>query len=177
MNQKRNSQIASLHKSGKTLDEIADRFRTSRVRVQHIVDTARLAKKRKKRVQSYHGKIRLTDDLDKKWDAGTLVEGLNLPYRVEDVLLSHFEHERRKQLSLRDFMAVVINDEPIDPAIPFVLTPVFKIKGVGHYGFRDILASLTSMNMGETCNREWKRRLSILEEYGWLKARLSFSAS
>jgi hypothetical protein len=37
------------------------------------------------------------------------------------------------------------------------------------YARGSVDADLTSLDMGENCNREWKRRLGILEKVGWFR--------
>jgi hypothetical protein len=175
LTQERNAKILQLHQSGTPLDELASRFQVSAERVHQIINAAKQEETRKSRVQFLREQIRLVDDLDHTWDVKALVEVLCLPKRVHNGLVQHFDNEKRNQLSLREFMEIAVTEKATDALSLYKGSPVHCLPCIGVNGFRDILAALTSLDMGRTCNREWKRRLGILEKHGWLKAGISFS--
>lgn len=106
--------------------------------------------------------IRESNDINEKWDMVELIDCLMFPSRVQGALIRHYQHEGKKRLSLKELMNLAVSDTPS--------AFIFSLQGVGKYGWRDMLQTLSALDLGENYGKEWKSRLDILEKLGDLTA-------
>jgi hypothetical protein len=157
----RNRQIVEMRAQGVPRQEIARQFRITPDRVTMIEQEAATERAEAERRTRLQAKLRLADDLDKVWPVVNLLDALHLLTVARARLLSHFEQQHRTEMSLREFMDLVIC-EPGDGAEAFARTPLLRIRGIGKYGFHSVAAELAEADLGPRCNAEWQRRLAVL---------------
>jgi hypothetical protein len=114
-----------------------------------------------KRCAQLQAEIRLADHLDKAWPVVNLVDALHLLTVARARLLTHLEQQHKTEMSLREFMDLVIS-EHTDAADLFSRTPLLRVRGVGKYGFYSVAAELSETDVGPRGKAEWQRRLAVL---------------
>ncbi len=157
----RNRQIVEMRAQGVTRQEIARLFRITPDRVTMIEQEAATEKAQAERRAQLQAEMRLADDLDKVWPVVNLVDALHLLTVARARLLTHFDQQHKTEMSLREFMDLVIS-EHADAADAFSRTPLLRVRGIGKYGFHSVAAELAETDLGPGCNAEWQRRLAVL---------------
>ena len=124
------------------------------------------------------GEIRQLDDLERKWKVMDLLDALLLTTRARTAIKNRCEWKHVTELSLREFMELVISDKP--HAKPgFLLTPLVDFRNVRLNSFWATVKRLAELDLGDRCNQEWRRRLELLRQasrlhggnrYSWSKA-------
>jgi len=121
--------------------------------------------------------FRSIDDLDRKWKVGRLLDGLLLTTRTRTAIENVCEWRNVTELTLREFMELLISDKP--HAKPgFLLTPLVDFRNVRLKSFWAAVKRLAELDLGDRCNQEWRRRLERLRQasrlhggqrYSWSK--------
>ncbi len=109
--------------------------------------------------------IRRTNDVDRKWAVADLVDALRFIKMTRTALVHHFEWCQNKEISLRDLMDLAVSEKR-DARKGYVITPLLDFRCVGVKGFRSVVDQLTNLDLGESCNGEWRKRLERLKR-GW----------
>jgi hypothetical protein len=137
-------------------------------------EAERVAKERSAKLLQ---EVRWADDLDRKWKVEELMDGLLLPIRARTSLGYLWEWKNVTQLSLREFMDLIISNNP-SPKPGFLLTPLVDFRNVRLKTFWSVAKRLAELDLGDSCNREWSRRLERLKQsqrihggrrYSWSK--------
>jgi hypothetical protein len=119
--------------------------------------------------------IRRLDDLDRKWRVMDLLAALPLTTRARTAIKNRCEWKHVTELSLREFMELVISDKPHG----FLLTPLVDFRNVRLKSFWATVKRLAELDLRYRCNQEWRRRLELLRQasrlhggnrYSWSKA-------
>ena len=157
----RNRQIVEMRAQGVPRQEIARQFRITPGRVAMIEQGAATERAQAERRAQLQAEIRLADDLDKVWPVINLVDSLHLLTVARTRLLAHLEQQQKTEMSLREFMDLVICEQG-DAGDVFAGTPLLRVRGIGKYGFYSLAAELAEADLGPRCNAEWQRRLAAL---------------
>lgn len=167
-----------MHEAGASNREIVLAVGISREALRLVfnkLEAERLARKRSAQLLQ---EIRLVDDLDRRWKVGELMDALLLPTRARTSLGYRWEWKNVTESSLREFMELVISDQP-HPKPGFLLTPLVDFRNVRLKTFWETARRLTELDLGDRCNQEWRRRLRRLrqasrlhggERYSWSRA-------
>jgi len=119
--------------------------------------------------------MRAGDDPEKLWPINDMLDAIGLITVTKKRLQDHFAEIGKSQISLREIMDMCLRGPP--DKWGFRWSALLKVYGVGKYGFRSFVNGLTSMDMGDRCNEEWKEKLAKLKEewgigmlpYSWLQ--------
>lgn len=106
--------------------------------------------------------IRKVDDLDQKWKVSYLLQSIRPLVITQNAVIHHFEWGKTPEISLLELMELAISDKQ-HPKPGFLLTPLLEVRCVGVEGFWSLVGRLTQVDLGEACNREWRRRLTRLQ--------------
>ena len=155
----RNSEILNMRKMGLSFGEIAHIFDISRERVQQILQEADLEQKRKQRAEKIFQDMRLSNNIEKKWPIEVIIEFLLLPKTVTWRLLKYFEVENISQLTLKDFMDLLIVDNGRMPRDFREAFPICNGSRIGPWTHSVIVNYLSRQDLGAAFNKEWSRRL------------------
>lgn len=167
-----------MQENGASNKEIALAVGISR-KALHLVlkkfEAERVAKERSAQLLQ---EIRWEDDLNRKWKVEQLMDALLPPIRARTSLGYLWEWKKVTELSLREFMDLVISDKP-HPKSEFLLTPLVDFRNARLKTFWATVKRLTELDLGDRCNQEWRRRLERLKQaqrihggqrYSWSKA-------
>ena len=105
------------------------------------------------------------NDLNHKWRVVEIVASLQLSTRARSALLYHYDRSGIKEISLQEFMDLIVLENPI-PDHLFGSTGVMKIRNMGRPSYWLILHRLCSVDWGENAKREWTRKVKLLRRYG-----------
>ncbi len=164
----RNSDIVRRKQRGTALSDIARKFRLSRESIRMIVEKHRLEQERRDRSASFLDALRMSDDPERRWPVLTLVEAL-VPIAVTRTsLLAHYESSSVVEVSMRDFMDMVVSDGDC-PRPGFALTPILDIRKVGKKGFWFTVSRLSDVGLGSRCQALWPQKLERLKRVHRIK--------
>jgi hypothetical protein len=82
---------------------------------------------------------------------------------TQNAIVSHYGWEETPRITLLDLMEFVISEKP-HPKPGFLLTPLLHLRCVGVDGFWSMVGRLSQADLGESCNREWRRRSARLKD-------------
>jgi hypothetical protein len=105
--------------------------------------------------------IQKADDPDKKWKTSFVIQALRLKTITQNALINHFERQKVPEVSLRVLMDLAISEEKHSKP-GYVITHLLNIWCIGLEGFWSVVRGLTESDLGESCNEEWRRRISRL---------------
>ena len=154
----RNRQILQLRLDGVRRVDVARSSNLSPSRIQLIEkrDAAdRLMALRRAKLRK---DIRAADDLERMWPVDDLLDALGLTVVPKKRLLEHFVKTGKVQISLRELMNMCL-DAPVE-GLDFMMSPLHRVRGVGKIGFWSVVNGFTSINLGNRCNGEWRKRLA-----------------
>lgn len=159
--------IMKMQAEGQTYSQIARHFGISRARVGQIVKRERQRLASTERAQRFCQQIRASNDLndlDKKLSLDDLFCLLDLKPFVSERFKRHFQWLGIRELSLRQFMDVLL---PIvdNPKNLFDVLPAFKIRTIGQKSYVAVNMRLSSLDVGEAFSKEWAERGRRLKEY------------
>ena len=100
--------------------------------------------------------MRSSDDPDKNWPVGDILDALRLRKATRKALIGHLNAKENDLISLRRLMNVVI-EEDIDPWSDTPWPILFKVRNIGIKGYRSILGGIGRLQLGEKCRREWEQ--------------------
>ena len=163
--EKRNADIVQKSNSGKSCKEIAFEFGLSRSRIQQIVSRHRVDVERKERSTKLLSKLKMVDNIDKKWPIETLIQDLRFPIRAEQRLTEYFCGSDADEISLRDIMDFLVTDYEKIPYDLYEACPAYKQKHIGRKTYADAVNHLSEQDLGNTFNREWNKRLKKLVRF------------
>jgi hypothetical protein len=175
--QDRDARIRQMQEDGASNKEITLAVGISRKTLSLVFDKFEAERLAKERSAQLLQDIRWEDDLDRKWKVKELMNTLLLPIRARTSLGYRWEWNEVTELSLREFMELVISDKP-HPKPGFLLTPLVDFRNVRLKTFWETVKRLTELDLGDRCNQEWKRRLERLKQaqrihggqrYSWSK--------
>ena len=160
-------EIIQMRSEGKSYSDIAHHFRISRARVGQII------KKEKERVEEAEKTERLRQqirashdlsDLEKKLSVDDLFCILELPLIVTKRFKLSFQWEGIQEMSLRQFMDILI---PMvdNPKSFYEVLPAFKIRLIGRKSYAAVVMRLSSLDLGEVFRAEWNERRRRLSQY------------
>jgi transcriptional regulator len=171
---KRNQLIVRMSREGVPQAEIARQFRLSAGNIGLIVRKAEEDRKLADKSARLSAEIRDTDDLDKLWPTGELIDVLTLPAGTKKIILKAWEE--KAQISLRDLMDLGVS-ETDDQQERFAMTPILRLRGIGKKNFRSFIDRVTELDLGRRCNAEWQWRMQRLSQAGWIDPPRSLSWS
>jgi hypothetical protein len=160
--EKRNAEIVQKSCSGASYRAIAFEFGLSQSRIQQIVSRYRINVERQKRSSKLLSKLRMVDNIDKKWPTETLIQDLRFPIRAEQRLTEYFGNLNSNEISLSDIMDFLITDYEKIPHDLYEACPAFKQKHIGRKTYGAVVKHLSEQDLGNTFNCEWNKRLKKL---------------
>jgi len=163
--EKRNVEIVQKAKSGASCNEIATQFRLSRSRIQQIVSRYSIDVERQERSSKLLRKLRMVDNIDKKWPTEVLIQDLRFPIRAEQRLTEYFCKSDSDDISLRDIMDFLISDCEKIPHDLYEACPAYKQKHIGPKTYAAVVNHLSAQDIGNTFIYEWNRRLKKLVRF------------
>jgi hypothetical protein len=86
-----------------------------------------------------------------------LIDAIGLVAGTKNRLLDHFMEERLEGISLRALMDMCL--ESAADKWGFSSPPLLKVYGIGRKGFWSVVNGLTSLDLGNQCNDEWRTKL------------------
>jgi hypothetical protein len=117
--------------------------------------------------------IRKVDDLNHKWKVGYLAQAIHPLVMTQNAIIHHFEWGKIPEIALLELMELAISDKQ-HPKPGCLLTPLLEVRCVGVKGFWSLVGRLTQVDIGETCNREWRRRSTRLQECSRIAGRETY---
>jgi hypothetical protein len=173
----RNARIRQMREAGVPQADIATVFGLSVEAVRLVFSKFDADAAAVRRSGEMLQRFRQADDLDRKWKVLEALDSLLLMPTTRTALGRWYEWDNVEQLSLREFMNLVISER--NHAKPgFLITPLLDCRFVGLRGFWSAVWRLTESDFGENCNREWRRKLERLRRasrivggrpYSWSK--------
>jgi hypothetical protein len=160
--EKRNSKIVQKRYSGASYRAIASEFGLSQSRIQQIVSRYRIDVERQGRSSKLLSKLRMVDNIDKKWPTETLIQDLRFPIRSGQRLTEYFGGLNSKEISLRDIMDFLITDYEKIPHDLYEACPAYKQKHIGRKTYGAIVHHLSVQELGHTFSCQWNKRLKKL---------------
>ena len=109
--------------------------------------------------------MRLSNNIERKWSIEVIIEGLLLPKTVTWRLLRYFESENIFQLSLKDFMDLLIVGNDRMPKNFREAFPICNGSRIGPWTHSVIVNYLSRQDLGAAFNKEWAKRLEKLAIY------------
>ena len=162
-NTARDKEIRKLWKQGLSQREIAQRFDRSRGRIQQIIrGDPRKKERQQRRAVCLEAMIRLQNDLDMQWSCEILVPILGLSGWAKKRMSEHFRKRRRKSISLRKLMDLVL---PYRFRDYFTDIPLLQKPGIGHCIHRSVLAAISACDFGPAFTAEWQARMDYSQNY------------
>jgi hypothetical protein len=161
----RNAEILNMRKMGLSFGEIAHIFDISRERVHQILQEADLEQKRKQRAEKIFQDMRLSNNIEKTWPIEVIIEFLLLPKTVMWRLLRYFEVENISQLTLKDFMDLLIVNNGRMPRDFREAFPICNVRRIGPWTHSVIVDYLSRQDLGAAFSKEWTKRLEKLAIY------------
>ena len=92
-----------------------------------------------------------------------MLQAMNLSTRARTAIKNWFEWHDVTEITLREFMDLVISDKPHRKP-GFLITPLLDVRNVKLHTFWSTVKRLTEADLGRECNLEWKRRLTRLNQ-------------
>ena len=160
--QTRNAEIVRKKNAGASSKAIASEFGLSQSRIHQIVNRSRLEKEKQDRSAKLLGKIRMFDDIDKKWPTETLINGLQFPWKAKQCLTNHSCGSKACEISLKDIMDFLITDYEVMPNDLYAACPAFQQKHVGSKTYGALIKYFSENDLGCVFGIEWKNRLKKL---------------
>jgi len=160
--QVRNAKIVQKRNTGVSYKVIASDFGLSRSRIQQIVCRSKMEKMRQEQSRKLLSEIRIADDIEKRWSAETLIDGLQLPWKAKKCLANHFCLSKGCEISLRGIMDFLIIDYEEIPNDLYVVCPAYRQKHVGRKTYVALVKYLSEQDFGHAFGIEWKMRLKKL---------------
>jgi len=105
--------------------------------------------------------IRSADDLGREWRVSYLMQALRPKVITQNAVIRHFEGKDRKEIGLRQLMDLTISEQH-HPRPGYLVTPLLHVRCVGIEGFWSLVRRLAESDLGQRCNREWRKRLALL---------------
>ena len=161
----RNLKILEMKIRGLSYGEIAHIFDISRDRVRQVLQELDFEEKRKQRAQKIFQDIKSSNNIEKEWPIGVIIEGLVLPKTVTWRLVRYFEAEDVFQLTLKDFMDLLIVDNDRVPKDFREAFPICNGSRIGPWTHSVIVNYVSRQDLGATWNKEWSNRLEKLRIY------------
>jgi hypothetical protein len=146
-----------MRKEGLSQMEVARKFHLSPTRVYLIEKQDAATRATEERRSRMLKQLQATDDMDKLWPVGDLLDTLGLIVVTRKRLVDHFAEKMQDQISLREFMDMCV-DAPVE-GLDFMMSPLLRVYGLGKKGFWSVVKGLTDLDMGTRCNQEWQKRL------------------
>ena len=163
--EKRNAEIVQKRNTGESYRAIASEFGLTRSRIQQIVSRSKIDVERQERSTELLSKLRMVDNIDKKWATEALIQDLRFPIRAEQRLTEYFGGSNSNEISLRDIMDFLITDYEKIPHDFYEAGPAYKQKHIGRKTYGAIVHHLSEQDLGHTFNREWNKRLKKLMRF------------
>jgi hypothetical protein len=161
--QQRNVRIRQMQESGASMADIASNFDMSVEAVRSVCHKLDANAAARQRCWDLLQEFRRADDLDKNWTVAEVLNALRLMTTTRTGLSWTFAWSKTEQISLRGFMELVISERTHAQA-GYLITPLLDIRNIGVKGFWTAVGRLTEADLGEKCNREWRRRLARLRQ-------------
>jgi hypothetical protein len=143
-----------MRKEGLSQMEVARKFHLSPTRVYLIEKQDAATRATEERRSRMLKQLQATDDMDKLWPVGDLLDTLGLIVVTRKRLVDHFAEKRQDQISLREFTDMCL-DAPVE-GLDFMMSPMLRVYGLGKKGFWSVVKGLTGLDMGTKCNQEWQ---------------------
>jgi hypothetical protein len=159
----RNSEILHMRKRGLSCGEIAHIFDISRDRVRQILQELELEENRKQRAEQILQAIRLSKNIERKWPIEVIIEGFLLPKTVTWRLLRYFGDKNTFQLTLKDFMDLLIVDNERIPRNFREAFPICNESRIGPWTHSVIVDHLSRQDLGTAFNKVWSKCLEKLD--------------
>ena len=94
-----------------------------------------------------------------------LLDAVGLGVVTKKSVIYHFRAFGKQEISLRELMDMCL-DAPAE-GLDFMMSPLYRVRGVGKKGFWSVVNGLTGMDLGSRCNEEWQKRLArVKQEHG-----------
>lgn len=164
----RNQLIIEMCRNGASTAEVSRVFKVSPGRVWQIVTRSERDQVVALRCSAFLQRVRQADDLDRSWPMLEFMEALRLPTATYNYLKRHWDGRGSTSITLREVMDL-ISLPTGDPSQSFGTTPLFRVCGIGKYGYRFVVDGLSNFDLGEKCQREWEQRLKLLEIQGYYR--------
>lgn len=152
-----------MQESGASLADIASNFDMSVEAVRSVFHKLDANAAARQRSWDLLQEFRQADDLDKNWTVAEVLDALRLMTTTRTGLSWTFAWSKTEQISLRGFMDLVISERTHAQA-GYLITPLLDIRNIGVKGFWTAVGRLTEADLGEKCNREWRRKLARLRQ-------------
>ena len=163
--EKRNAEIVQKRDTGASYRAIASEFGLTQSRIQQIVSRHRIDVERQERSSKLLSKLRMVDNIDKKWPTEVLIQDLRFPIRAEQRLTEYFSGSDSDEVSLRDIMDFLITDYEKIPHDLYEACPAYKQKHIGRKTYGAIVHHLSELDLGYTFSCEWNKLLKKLMHF------------
>jgi hypothetical protein len=150
-----------MREAGNSIDDIVSTLAVSWDGVRMVARKFETEEILSARSSRFLKEIRKVDDLNKKWKVSYLAQAIRPLVMTQNAITHHFEWGKTPEISLLKLMELAISDRH-HPKPGFLLTPLLEVRCVGVEGFWSLVGRLTKADLGEACNREWRRRLPRL---------------
>ena len=161
-NAARDQQIVRLWEQGWSIGDIVHRFGRSRKRIRQIVGGDQEKVRRNRRAVCLEAMARLQNDLDMWWPCEIIVPMLGLRGWPKKLMGDYFLHRRRKTISLRQLMDLVLphgfKEWPDD-------IPLLRCAGIGDSTHQAMVDALSACNLGPSFQADWRQRMDCYRRY------------
>lgn len=159
----RDTRIRQLREASASQKEIATAFGMSVEAVRLVFRKIEADEAAIRKSREILQEFRRADDLDKKWKVVDVLDAFLMMTTTRTALRWCFEWSETEETSLRVFMELVISEKR--HAKPgYLIAPLLDMRCVGVKGFWSAVKRLTESDLGERCNREWRKRIVRLSQ-------------
>jgi hypothetical protein len=160
-------EVLRMQDEGQPNSQIGQHFGISRARVGQIIKAEKQRVLAIRRSESLRRKIRAShdlEDLDRKLSLADLFCLLELPSIVTKRFTLHLQQEGTTEMSLRQFMDVLLPPW-VAPKNFYEVLPALNIRNIGKKSYADVVMRLSSLDLSEAFRKEWARRRRNLNDY------------
>jgi hypothetical protein len=159
---KRNTEIISLHESGRKPTDIARHFGLSRSRTWQILKRARDRELFHQRGVELRRQLQEANDLTLKMSLDDILCAMSMKPSLSSRLFWHYTNRGIKELSLADFMEFLIPETSeltgLDTSIP-----AYRAYRLHHKTYGYIIAGINQVDLGKAFNASWAKRKARLK--------------
>lgn len=158
------SEVVQMRREGLTYRQIGQHFRISSSRVGHIIKDADNRARQAARAADVRQELHISGDCSKKLAVEDVLCLLDLSRRAKDQFEKWCESDSITELNLFDLMDMLI------PVVErskeyYDLMPAYKVHGLGQKIYAELIKSVSALDCGDACEKEWTARKKRLKEH------------